>query len=89
MVSAQCESCERHPDRHCAACAARGQHAVRLVMHRGLSIPEAAAHLRLPVAQIERLLEQHADRHLVSSFVLDEISNAPLRALHRVPLDRR
>src|SRR4051794_32108974 len=80
-LTARCESCERHPDRHCSACAAREQHAVRLVKQRGLSIAEVAAHLGLPVSRVERLLEQHADRQLMSAFVLNEISNAPLRTM--------
>lgn len=57
------------------------QHAVRLVVGCGLPIPEAAARLRLSASRVERLLEQHADRELVTAYALDEISNASLRRL--------
>ncbi len=81
LRQAPCERCEREPDRHCPACAARMQHAVRLVMGYGLPIPEAAARLRLSASRVERLLEQHADREIVTAYTLDEISNEPLRRL--------
>src|SRR5689334_15410587 len=81
LRQAACERCEREPDRHCPACAARMQHAVRLVVGCGLPIPEAATRLRLSASRVERLLEQHADRERVSAYALDEISNESLRRL--------
>jgi len=79
--STHCEQCERWPERRCAACAVRRTHAVRLVEECGLSVPDAAARLRLPVPRVERLLEEEADRRDLKAYVLDEVSNAPLRAL--------
>ncbi|HWK25192.1 MAG TPA: hypothetical protein VNS09_01435 [Solirubrobacter sp.] len=55
--------------------------AVRLVTQDGLSIAEAAFRLQLSTSRVERLLEQHTDRELVTRYVLDEVSNDPLRRL--------
>lgn len=75
----RCERCEREPDRHCRACAARMHHAVRLVTRDGLSVAEAASRLQLSEPRVERLLEQHTDRELVTAYVLDEVGNGSLR----------
>ena len=76
-----CEWCERHPDRACPACAARRRRAVRLVVEAGVRIPEAARQMRLPVARVERLLEEDADRHAVARFARDDVENERLRRL--------
>jgi hypothetical protein len=74
-----CDFCERHPNRPCPACNARRRRAVRLVEERGLSVGDAAAQMGLPVARVQRLLEEEADRRAVVPFRLDQVGNAPLR----------
>lgn len=55
--------------------------AVRLVTQDGLSVAEAASRLQLSEPRVERLLEQHTDRELVTAYILDEISNGMLRSI--------
>jgi hypothetical protein len=74
-----CDWCERHPNRPCPACNARRRRAVRLVEDRGLSVAEAAELMGLPVARVERLLEEEADRRSVVQFRRDQVDNGPLR----------
>jgi hypothetical protein len=76
-----CEWCERHPDRACPACAARRRRAVRLVVNAGVPIRDAARQMRQPVARVERLLEEEADRRALTAFAGDHVDNARLRQL--------
>jgi hypothetical protein len=74
-----CEWCVEHPSRPCPACNARRRRAVRLVEGNGLSVDEAACQMQLPVARVERLLEDEADRRAVAQFRQTHVENAPLR----------
>src|SRR3954470_24514949 len=74
-----CEWCVEHPSRPCPACNARRRRAVRLVEGNGLSVDEAAYQMHLPVARVERLLEDEADRRAVAQFRQTHVENAPLR----------
>ena len=74
-----CEWCNEHPSRPCPACNARRRRAVRLVEGSGLSLEDAARRMRLPVARVERLLEEEADRRSLAQFRQTHVANAPLR----------
>jgi hypothetical protein len=52
---------------------------VRLVEGNGLPIEDAACQMRLPVARVERLLEEEADRRTLAQFRQTHVENAPLR----------
>src|SRR4051794_5687037 len=78
-TNAFCEWCVEHPSRPCPACNARRRRAVRLVEGNGLPIDEAARQMRLPVARVERLLEEEADRRILAGLRLTHVDNAPLR----------
>jgi plasmid maintenance system antidote protein VapI len=80
--STVCDWCEEHPNRPCPACNARRRRAVRLVEAAGLSIPDAAAQMHLPVGRVERLLEEEADRRIVTQFRQSHVENSTLR--HRL-----
>jgi hypothetical protein len=73
--------CEQHPNRPCPACNARRRRAARLVEARGLSVRDTAAQMGLPVARVERLLEEEVDRRTVVQFRRDRTDNAALRQL--------
>lgn len=74
-----CERCDDRPNEPCPACNARRRRAVRLVEGLGLSVSNAAGRMRLPVARVERLLEEEADRRALAAFRVSHVSNAPLR----------
>ena len=78
-TKAVCDWCEQHPNRSCPACNARRRRAVRLVEGSGLSMTDTAEQMGLPVARVERLLEEEADRRTVIQFRQDHVENAPLR----------
>jgi hypothetical protein len=65
--TAVCDWCEQHPNRPCPACNARRRRAVRLVEGVGLPVAEAAQRMGLSVGRVERLLEEEADRRLLSA----------------------
>jgi len=54
---------------------------VRLVVEKRMAIAEAARAMRLPVARVERLLEEAADQRIVETFAQAHIDNAVLREL--------
>jgi hypothetical protein len=74
-----CEWCVEHPSQPCPACNARRRRAVRLVEGNRLSVDEAACQMNLPVARVERLLEEEADRRTLAQFRQTHVDNAPLR----------
>jgi hypothetical protein len=76
-----CEWCVEHPSQPCPACNARRRRAVRLVEGVGLSVDEAAYEMRLPVARVERLLEDETDRRTLASLRQTQVENAPLREM--------
>src|SRR4051794_28255745 len=76
-----CDWCRQHPTRPCPACSTRRRRAVRLVEAAGLPVEEAARRMRLPVARVERLLEEEADRRLLAQLRQSRVPNEPLRAL--------
>src|SRR4051812_14668279 len=78
-----CERCAGRPDEACRACNARRRHAVRLTEGLGLSVTETAARLDLPVARVERLLEEEADRRSLAAFRSSRVDNALLRERFR------
>lgn len=79
-ADATCLWCEKHPDQYCPSCAARRTHAVRLA-RAGASVSDVAKRLDLPVARVERLLEEEADRRELACIALPDVSNARLREL--------
>ena len=74
-----CAWCVEHPSQPCPACNARRRRAVRLVESNGLSVDEAACEMQLPVARIERLLEEEIDRRTLAELRQMHTENAPLR----------
>lgn len=74
-----CVCCERNPDRACPACAARRRRAVRLVVGQRLTLAEAAQAMALPVARVERLLEEDADQRTIERLVQTHVASAVLR----------
>jgi hypothetical protein len=79
--AAFCDWCREHPTRSCRACNARRRRAARLVEGHGLSIAEAARRMCLPVARVQRLLEEEADRRELTRYRQTHVDNAPLRDL--------
>jgi AraC-like DNA-binding protein len=81
--TAVCDWCAQHPNRPCPACNARRRRAVRLVEGVGLSVGEAAQQMGLSVGRVERLLEEEADRRLLTQFRQSHVENGPLRRRFR------
>jgi hypothetical protein len=80
---APCDWCIQHPTRPCPACNVRRRRAVRLVERDGLSVTDVARRMRLPRARVERLLEQEADRRMLTQLHQAHVDNASLRQLFR------
>ncbi len=78
---AACASCDAEPDKPCPGCTSRRRRIVRLVEQEKFCISDVAAATGLPVARVERLLEEERDRRDVAAFERSRIENVAVRAL--------
>ncbi len=80
--------CPRCESATCRSCTQRRHRAWRLTEQQGLTVEQAAAQMRLPVAHVEQLLAVEQHRRDLKQYVRDTIPTAHARAFVDRHLER-